>query len=293
MAYQTSDTSKIHSTALDAKLVLSNPTEEWTLKNNVVNNNFVLESQTLPNILNIDRTTGFIDAIDVIKSTQSTLKSNTAFSTNLLSSLGMVASYDIIFPPTPPTANQAFVFDGVNYIWSGAPLTSSPAFEAYHTADFAIFYGVIPYDIVLWDDIIQNSTDVTYNVGTGVFTVNVEADYQVEYSIYLDHLAPSYFAEMRDEITTTFIARELSVTHSWEVGVLNPITSGVSNPDFLWHDWPSTRATISRTVHLAIGQTFTLGVRVDPTYATITNPQDSILYNLDTSQLSFCSIKRV
>jgi hypothetical protein len=292
MAYQTSDTSKIHSTALDAKLVLSNPTEEWTLKNNVINNNFVLDSQTLPNILDIDTTTGVIDAVNAIKLIETKLRSNTAFSTNLLSSLGMVADYDIIFPPIPPTANQTFVFDGVNYIWSGAPLTSSPAFIAYHTVDFSVFYGLIPYDILLWDTIVQNSTDVTYNVGTGIFTVNVEGDYKVSYSAYLDQAAPSYFAEMRDEVTTNFIAREFSVPHSWLVGSLNPATSGVNASDFLWNQC-QTRATIAYTVHLTAAQTFTLGVRIDPTYATINNPQDAYLYTPDFSPLTFCSIKRL
>jgi hypothetical protein len=291
MAYQTSDTSNIHSVTSDAKLVLSNLTEEWTLKNNFVDNKIVLESQSLSNILNVDPIIGVIDVIGTISMTQSKLKSNTAFSTNLLSSLGMVADYDIIFPPIPPTANQALVFDGVNYIWSGSPLSSSPSFIAYHTHDFAINYGTLPYDIVLWDDIRQNSTDVTYNVGTGIFTVNVEGDYNVSYSIYLDQEAPSYFAEMRDEGTTNFIARELSMTHSWEVGTLTGVGA---NTDYLWNDWPSTRATIARIVHLTVGQTFTLGVRVDPIYAsTITTPVDSILDPTDTSLLSFCSVKRL
>jgi hypothetical protein len=121
MAYQTSDVSNIHSVASDAKLVLSNPTTSWTLKNNFVDNKFVVENQTLPNIINIDPTTGATDLVDTIRTTQSKLKSNTGFNTNLLSSLGMGASYDIIFPPTPPTATQTLIFDGVNYIWDTMP----------------------------------------------------------------------------------------------------------------------------------------------------------------------------
>jgi hypothetical protein len=100
MAYQISDTANIHSAASDATLVLSNPTETWTLKNDFVDNNFVLESQTLPDILKVDPVTGSADFIDTISSTESKLKSNTAFSMNLLASLGMVADYDIRFPPT-------------------------------------------------------------------------------------------------------------------------------------------------------------------------------------------------
>jgi hypothetical protein len=117
MAYQISNTLDIHSLASDAKLVLSNPTEEWTLKNNFVDNKVVLETQTLPNILNVDPTTGAIDLVDTIRSTQTKLKSNTGFNTNLLSSLGMASDYDVIFPPTPPTSNQILLFNGVNYVW--------------------------------------------------------------------------------------------------------------------------------------------------------------------------------
>jgi hypothetical protein len=140
MAYQTSDIANIHSTSSDAKLLLSNPTETWALKNNFVDNTFILGNQTLPNILNVDPTTGAVNLVDTIRSTQSKLKSNTTFSTNLLSSLGMVADYDIRFPPTPPTADQVLLFDGVNYVWE--PIFSSLASDG--TGVSLVSNGVAP-----------------------------------------------------------------------------------------------------------------------------------------------------
>jgi hypothetical protein len=290
MAYQTSDTSKIHSTALDAKLVLSNPTEEWTLKNNVSNNNFVLESQTLPNILDIDPITGVIDTIDAIKTTQSKLKSNTAFSTNLLSSLGMVADYDIIFPATPPTTNQSLVFDGVNYVWDVVALAPSPAFIAYHTFDGnTVNYSLLPYNKVHWDTVTQNSTDVTYNAGTDVFTANFTADYQVNYQFWSSSHEASYLAVVRDEVTTNPIVSSLAVPANWAAQVY---IGGVPAADYQWFDEASAMARISQVVSLTANQTFTLGMAPDPTAATHFTMYDGILDG-DSRPLTFCSIKRL
>lgn len=164
MAYQTSDVSNIHSVASDAKLVLSNPTEEWTLKNNFVDNKFIIENQTLPNIMNVDPTTGEVDFIDTIRTTQLKLKSNTGFNTNLLSSLGMVADYDIRFPLSPPIATQTFIYDGVNYIWDSMPPLATLASDG--TGVSLVSDGTAP-SLVIYSLKGVNGTTVT-QVGNNV-----------------------------------------------------------------------------------------------------------------------------
>jgi hypothetical protein len=117
MAYQISDTCDIKSTASDSKLLLSNPTTTWSLRNNVIDNKFILENQSLPNIFDIDPLTGDAEFINNVRLIELKLRSNSGFNTNLLPSAGLVADYNVTFPTIPPSTNQTILYNGSNYVW--------------------------------------------------------------------------------------------------------------------------------------------------------------------------------
>jgi hypothetical protein len=292
MAYKTSDTSEINSLASDAKLVLSNPTTSWTLKNNFADNKIVLESQTLPNILNVDPTTGAADFIDTIRSTESKLKSNTGFNVNLLSSLGMVADYDIKFPASAPTANQLLMYNGVDFIWTGEPI-SSPGFIASHIPDLAIDYGLGAFVAVKWDNIQQTSTDVTYDNTTDEFTTVVTGNYLVCYNFMTNATEAGYVSQVMNTTTNIPYVTMIPMTPAW--GAQNNYFNAPSVAlAYTYKEWGSG-TYISSVIHFTAGDTFALGVAADPANAVVLGWVDAYFQNVNGVDVEpvYCSIKRL
>ncbi len=174
----------------------------------------------------------------------------------------------------------------------------SPAFIARHTPDLSasgVDYLAAPYVRVMWDTIIQNSTDVTYNAGTQIFT-GPAADYLVTYYFQGNPYTSFYLGVVRDEGTGLNLVQTLSVPNSVVAVQYNPPVAIIPGGNYLWGD-TGTCTWISEVVPFAAGATFSLGVESDPNQTTVfTYLADGTLIAGDPvydRKMTSCSIKRL
>lgn len=183
---------------------------------------------------------------------------------------------------------------GNDYViaYTGAAFTPpSPAFIAKHTPDEITDYLASSYVAVAWDDIIQNSTDVTYNAGTDIFTVVTTGDYLVTYTFQGNPLQSNFVAVVRDETANTSLFSSLSVPNS---GIAAQTYGGEPGTEYDWTD-NGASARISQVIPFTSADTFSLGVESDPAQTTVfTYLADGVLsFGVDERALTACSIKRL
>jgi len=186
----------------------------------------------------------------------------------------------------PPAGSLNAFINSILALVPVVPPLPSLAFIADKVYNAATTYPE-PYTAVVWDNIIQNSTDVTYNPANGEFTVNVESDYMIDYRFTSRNYYDVYCVAVRDEVANTNLDLALcSITtpvFNAQFGIIPPYNGS------LWGDSGAT-AQIDKTFHFAAGDVFSLGIFVDPNVygvATLNEGRLNVLPSLIT-----CSVKR-
>lgn len=167
----------------------------------------------------------------------------------------------------------------------------SPAFIAKHTPSELEDYLAASYVAVDWDNVLQNSTDVTYNAGTFIFTVVTTGDYLVTFTIQTSPLQGNYKAVVRDETGSTNLFSSMSTINS---GSAAQTYGGEPGTEYDWTD-NGTQARITQVINFTAADTFSLGVESDPAQTTVfTFLNDGVpSYGVDETALTACSIKRL